>query len=436
MSQNNDNQLGQRFLKEALPLISTYFSGESVELAGASASIGQEADEESIDFGQHIRFRHAIACCAELFPIVQRIESGLSSVTHTARTETRGVIRGRLDIPRYVARRSASFSWPKSYPILVTTENASTPENELVVRVFRVLLQRLPISQFPPNSAETILGRRYKSWILGRMKRDPWSVISCTSSLPRLYMEACRRIARRQTGNEQAYAALVALVRDWHLIGEEFSGSPSSEKFVNSLLSFPADQSFLDRIYEIWCIRSVAQAFIKLGGKLIDGPCKMTDSRRKPIYTFDFSSTRIEIWFQCSLPSDDANWFYESTGSSLRGIPDITVVADGTHRIIIDAKNRMVFGATRSEETYKMLGYFENFRKTLVGETNWGVLAFVSQNGFSRTIKSPDGRLLELISAHPTAFAECNFHEDILKIVGAWMGRIDGKLLGPSNSQN
>jgi len=83
-----------------------------------------------------------------------------------------------------------------------------------------------------------------------------------------------------------------------------------------------------------------------------------------------------------------------------------------------------------------MLGYFENFRKTLVGETNWGVLAFVSQNGFARTIKSPDGRLLELISAHPTAFAECNFHEDILKIVGAWMGRIDGKLLGSSNSQN
>lgn len=90
MSQNNDNQLGKRFLKEALPLISTYFSGESVGLAGASASIGQEADEESIEFGQHIRFRHAIACCAELFPIVQRIESGLSSVTDTTRTETRG----------------------------------------------------------------------------------------------------------------------------------------------------------------------------------------------------------------------------------------------------------------------------------------------------------------------------------------------------------
>lgn len=424
MFQKNDDQLGRRFLKEALPLISTYFSGEGVELAGVSTAIGQDSDAESLEFGHHIRFRHAIACCAELFPIVQRIEGGLSSITDTTRTETKGVIRGRLDIPRYVARRSSSFSWPKSYPILVTTENASTPENQLVVRVFRTLLQRLPIAQFPANSAEGILGRRYKSWILGRMKREPWASISCTSSLPRLYMEACRRVARRQTGNEKAYLSLVNLIRDWRLVGEEFLGAASSDKFVDSLLSFPSDQSFLDRIYEIWCIRAVADSFIQLGGSLLDGPCKMTESRRKPIYTIDLASARIEIWFQSSLPSEEAEWFYDSTGKALRGIPDITVVANGSHRIIIDAKNRMVTGTTRSEETYKMLGYFENFRGALGGETNWGVLAFVSLNGFSRSIKSKNGRLLELISAHPVTLTDCSFMSDIKPILQMWIERI------------
>ncbi|HBO3624173.1 hypothetical protein ACEPUM_29380 [Pseudomonas aeruginosa] len=424
MFQKSDDQLGRRFLKEALPLISTYFSGESVELAGVATSLGQDSDSESQDFGNHIRFRHAIACCTVLFPIVQRIEGGLSSITDANRTETKGVIRGRLDIPRYVARKSSSLSWPKTYPILVTTESPVTPENELVVRVFRTLLQRLPVAQFPANSAEVALGRRYKSWILGRMRRAPWAAIPCRSSLPRLYMEACRRIARRQTGNELAYSSLVDFIRDWRLVDEELAGAASSESFIDSFLSFPADQSFLDRVYEIWCLRAVANSFIQLGGQLIDGPCKMTESRRKPVYLIELASSRIEIWFQSSLPSEGAVWLYDSTGSALRGIPDITVVANGKHRIIIDAKNRIVKGATRSEETYKMLGYFENFREALKAETNWGVLAFVSLNGFSRTLSSSNGRLLELISAHPANSAGCTFMNNIKPILKSWIDRV------------
>lgn len=425
MSQSHDNQFGRRFFEEALPLVSTYFSGESVELTGRPTSIGMGSDTECVNFSQYIRFRHAIACCTELFPIIQKIESSLSNVTVIARSETKGVIRGRLDIPRYVARKSWAFSWPRSYPILTTIENSSTPENELVIRVFRTLLQRLPLSQFPASSAEMTLGHRYKNWILSRMKRAPWSSISSSSSLTRLYKEACRRISRKQTGNERAYSALVEFIRDWRLLGDEFSGSASSEKFIDSFLSFPAEQFFLDRVYEIWCIHSVADAFMKIGGEILHGPSKMFESRRKPIYIFDLESIHIEVWFQRSLPSENTEWFYDSTGSGLRGIPDITIIANSKHRLIIDAKNRIVTGTTRSEETYKMLGYFENFRATLGGETNWGVLAFVSPNGFSRSIKSSNGRCLELISANPTTLSDCNFSEDIIKILKAWINDID-----------
>ncbi|WP_163020331.1 hypothetical protein [Pseudomonas viridiflava] len=424
MFQRNDERQGRRFLKEALPLISSYFSGETVELAGVSTPLGQDSDPESSAFVDLIRFRHAIACCEELFPIVQKIEGGLSSVTDTTRAETRGVMRGRLDIPRYVARKSSYSSWPKTYPILVTRENASTPENELVVRIFRTLLSRLPVARFPKNSAEVALARRYKSWMRGRLKRDPWVTISCNSSLPRLYMEASRRIARRQTGNEQAYLSLVNLIRDWQLVGDELAGGVSSEKFVDSLLSFPSDQYFLDRIYEVWCIRAVADALIQLGGELIDSPCKMTESKRRPIYVIEFASTRIEIWFQSALRSEGGGWFYESTGRALRGIPDITIVANGSHRIIIDAKNKMVTGTTRSEETYKMLGYFENFSEDLGRRENWGVLAFVSINGFSRSLKSTNGRFLELISAHPSVLEECTFARDIKSILKRWIDTI------------
>jgi len=202
------------------------------------------------------------------------------------------------------------------------------------------------------------------------------------------------------------------------------AGSTSSDRFAESLLSFPADEAFLDRVYEIWCIRSIADALMQIGAELISGPAPMTESRKQAIYTLKLEGNKIEVWFQKSLPSENAEWHYESTGASLRGIPDICVVANDSHRILIDAKNRLVTGATRSEETYKMLGYFENFRSVLGGATNWGALAFVSTNGFSRSLKSGNGRRLELISAHPIRSEECRFSEDVRPIIESWIASI------------
>ena len=372
---------GRRFLKEALPLVSSYFSGEGVELSDVSTPVGESMDNESVEFANHIRFRHAIACCTEFLPIVQKIEGRLSNFSKTVRTETKGTIRGRLDIPRYVSRRSTALSWPKSYPILTTTTTPQTPENFLITRVFRTLLSRLSASQSPLKSAESTLARRYRNWILGRMKREPWVEITGTSSLPRLYLEATHRVARRQTGNEYAYSALVQFLLDWRFVGSDLEGGVSSEKFVDALLSFPANDAFLDRIYEIWCIREIAQAILGIGGRLISGPVPMTENRRQPIYTFLLDSDSIEIWFQHSIHPERAEWFYESTNSSLRGIPDISLIANGSHHLLVDAKNRLVTGNTRSEETYKMLGYFENFRSLLNTNSSWGVLAACRRKG-------------------------------------------------------
>lgn len=424
MFQKSNEQLGLRFLKEALPLISTYFSGESVELAAAEVLVGESSDDESNFFAENIRLRHALACCAELFPIVQRIEGGFSTITTTVRTDTSGVIRGKLDMPRYVSRRSSSLSWPKTYPILVTSETPSTPENALVVRILRTLLQRLSTSNVPATSAESVLIRRYKNWIIGRIRRNPWSDVVTASSLARLYLEAARRVSRRQTGNHRAYSELVQFTKDWRLVGEELTGSTVSQRFAESLLSFPADEAFLDRIYEIWCVQSIATALMQIGANLISGPVSMTESRRQPIYSLQLDGNKFEIWFQRSLPSDTAEWHYDSTGASLRGIPDICVIANDTHRILIDAKNRLVTGATRPEETYKMLGYFENFQSLLGGETSWGVLAFVSISGFSRTLISSNGRRLELISAHLTRQEKCTFIDELKPIIKAWIGTI------------
>jgi hypothetical protein len=421
LSQNLDVEFGKRFLVEALPLVASYLSGENVKLTTSDVTLGEESDAESQLFANQIRLRHAIACCTELILIVHQIEEKISSVSRMIRTETRGVIRGRLDIPKYVARRSSSLSWPKSYPILVSEDSPSTPENLLMARVFRHMLYRLATTNLPPRTAEVLSARWFRNWISSRLKREPWVNINANASLQRLHLETSRRISRRQTGNDRAYSNLLNLIEDWQLLSLEHRGATSSDKYVDALLSFPADEAFLNRIYEIWCIREIAAILSGNGAMLVEGPAPMTESRQRPIYVFQIEQDRIEIWFQRALIPESATWSYESTGKNLRGIPDITIIANGTYFLLIDAKNRLVTGNTRSEETYKMLGYFENFRPLFSNTGNWGVLAFVSYNGFFQSLaSSPPGRKIVMLSADPKSALQCNFKAQFSKILHDW----------------
>ena len=420
MSPKREIEFGGRFLAEALPLVASYFSGEQVVLTGAEVALGEDIDDESILFGSQIRLRHALTCCTELIPLIHRIEERVSSVNSTVRTETKGIIRGRLDIPRYVARRSAALSWPKSYPVLVSEESPSTAENLLTARVLRHLLTLLSSARAPAKTAEAVSAHWYRQWINNRLRRTPWCDVAGGSSMPRLQMETSRRISRRQTGNERAYSGILKLVDDWQLAGPRSGGATGSERFVQALLSFPADDSFMDRIYEIWCIHEIASCLTNLGATRLEGPLHLTKNRHRPIYTFRIGNDCIEIWFQHSLDSDSAVWNYEATGRYLRGIPDITIVANDRHFLLVDAKNRLVSGNTRSEETYKMLGYFENFRPILSGSSSWGMLAFVSFNRFFQSLQSPPGRRLVMISADPHSRSDCAFNAQFTKLFQEW----------------
>lgn len=424
MSQKPEVEFGGRFLAEALPLVASYFSGEQVALAGSAVDLGEDTDAESQLFASQIRLRHALTCCAELIPLVHRIEERASSVSRTVRTETKGVIRGRLDIPRYVARRSVALSWPKSYPVLVSEESPATPENSLTARVLRHLLTRLNGTIPPTKTAEAVATHRYRHWISNRLRRTPWCAVPATSSMLRLQMETGRRIARRQTGNERAYSDLLLLIDDWRLTGADVGGATGSDRFVRALLSFPADDSFLDRIYEIWCIREIALCLSNLGANLLEGPLPLTENRLRPIYTFQLGNNHIEIWFQRSLDSGSAVWSYEITGKTLRGIPDITVIANGYHCLLVDAKHRLVTGNTRSEETYKMLGYFENFSPILRESSMWGVLVFVSFNGFFQSLQSLPGRRLVMLSADPKSHVDCRFQLHFTNLLRGWLNAL------------
>jgi hypothetical protein len=425
-SENEQNERNKRFLSEALPLVATYFSGSQVELSSGTVEIGTEFDEESNRFIQEIRLRHALSCCAELVRIVELIETRVSSVNEIVRTETKGLIKGRLDIPRYVVNHIRELSWPKRYPILVSESTPNTPENAFALRIMENILSRLNTSKLPQRTAEIQLARWYRRWISNKLHQDPWCNVGVSGSLKRLKQETSRRLARRQTGNEYGYSKLLSLSEEWGL--QEYGSAINSTKIIEALFAFPSDTAYNDRIFEIWCLRELARAFENLGAERAAGPLPLHNNQPRiayPIYIYELHGIRFEIWFQKALDASYARWTYTTTKKAFQGKPDITVVADNKYYFLLDAKNRFVTNNTRPEETYKILGYFENYRDLL--NIGWAVLCFVSNDSLTQQLKSTDGGLILLSSAHPSDPALCNFSRQLESFLSEWIKSIKSK---------
>lgn len=420
MFRTNNEYRGVRFFSEALPLIASYFSGEDVFISPISTDFDRSSSDEYSRFAGELRLRHGLACSAELLPIIQQIESSTSSARELVRTESKGEILGALDISKHIARRSANLSWPKSYPIIISEETPNTPENALARRLMMDVLKRLTSNMGPSSSAESRLAVRHSKWLLSRLRREPWREVRLSGSIQRFALETRRRLQKRQTGHDLNYRRLIECFERW-TIDPANMGRAAQNELAQALLTFPTDESFLDRIFEIWSLREVANSLIRLGAILVEGPQSLFNSRRFPIYVYELRGHRIEIWFQRALDPMKARWSYTATAQPFRGIPDITLMVDSKYAFIVDAKNRLVSGNTRSEETYKMFGYFENYRNLFDPVGCWGLLGFVTSSTFVQHLSSENGGQLFLIGAHVTDERLCEFSGCLDRALSDWL---------------
>jgi hypothetical protein len=270
----------------------------------------------------------------------------------------------------------------------------------------------------PEESAEKRLAAEYSRVISKRLKQYPWDEIEASAGgLHRTALEANHRVAKRQTGNEPAYRSLIELIDRWLLDFDKTGPINNSDGIVRALLAFPSNPAFDDRIFEIWCLKELARAFHRCGAVLMDGPNVLAMNLVRPIYIFRAGTRLVKIWFQKAFDSAFAEWLYEAN-KPLRGIPDITVETDD-RLLLVDSKNRLAEKGVRPEETYKMLGYFENFRRLLPVPN--GVVCFTSLDDFHRTLTTKTGGTLNLISAHPIDGQHCKFADQLANSVREWL---------------
>jgi len=404
-----------------MPLIASYLHSPSVELQETATGYRANDTDELGEFLHHVRLRHAISCTKVMAAPLAAVERRVSTSSALIRDESRGSIRGRLDIPHYLSRRVRNHSWPRKYPILVNVNVMDTPENMLIRASLGELKRVLASARGLALTAERISARHGYRWVHQRESAVPWRDIKIDANVARLRVDTENRVLRRQTGNDAGYSVFLEWLDEW-------LGTPQTpvarchERLATGLLAFPVEKFFWDRVFEIWCLTQVAVAIQRAGAIWTRGPCSLSERKNQAIYEFDHQGARIEVWFQRSLPPTEASWRYRHSERPLRGIPDIVITRDGKGSFIIDAKNRIATTATRSEESYKMLGYLENFRRHFEVGSFFGALIFISDQPMETVLSRADWRAsLSLYAAHPRDAASCTLVNRLSDVIGRWL---------------
>jgi len=416
----NNGVATRRFIREALPLLSSYLYSEQVELEPTDLEVGEGMHDEYDAFASLLRMRHAVACGLRLKPILEYVERGVSHASEMVRSESKGQIFGRLDIQLYLNRRSTNRSWPRNFPVLIAEDTPNTPENQLIAESLRQFVRRLNESQVVELSAERAYCLNLLRWTREQLHSEPWSRVIPARGTERLRRETEHRLRKRQTGNEPAYSQFLNWHNQW-VFDVTQSDPDQTEDFVNLLLAFPPGDFFEDRVFEIWCLYKVIESFRRAGAVVLDGPRPLSERSGRSICEMRYGNYRFEIWFQKSLPSSAAKWQYLNSRKPLAGIPDITVIGTDGRRLLIDAKRREVLTQTRPEETYKMLGYLENFRNLFQPTPFWGVLCFLSANDLYTEIVTEAGHKLFLVGAHNENPTICAFGGRLDTAISEWL---------------
>ncbi len=418
----NEGDSIRRFVREALPLLSSYFYPEQVLLEPTYIEMGDDNGDEYQAFANLIRMRHALACGLKLKPILEAIKRGYSQSSEIVRSESKGAIFGRLDIPLYLNRRGTNLSWPRTFPVLVAQATSSTPENQLVVDTLRQMVRRLNAAGNFEASAERTYCLNLLRWGREQLHSEPWDSVVPARTAARLRREAEHRLRKRQTGNEPAYGLFLEWYRQWSF-DAALSSPDESEQLVDLLLAFPPGDFFADRVFEIWCLHQVIDSFRRCGALIMDGPRLLAERADHSICTMTYEGYQFEIWFQKALSPTAAKWKYIHSQRALGGIPDITVLGNDGRRLLIDAKRREVRTQTRSEETYKMLGYLENFRSLFETAPFWGALCFLSNWGLFTEVAAEGNHRIVLVGAHTDDPRICAFGGRMDTLVSEWLSQ-------------
>lgn len=396
---------------ESLPLLSSWANHIDVNLE--SLTVNSQVDVTHENFHEYFLFRQLLASLPSFYLGVYEVSLNPSRRLVLSREDSDSGITGRLDVNRYVQQRSQRRvrGSRRNLPVVRGNHSNDTPENQLILAILLRLRKTLALNPFPIRSSEHLSARHHRSRLF-KLSQSEFLNGVCAGSLSRLIPESSARVTRRRTGNESSYGKLIEWVKIWTMVL-----GPSTDEFdATTQLSFPSGESFWNRVFEVWCLRQCIDSLVRLGFKQIAVNPLHTTSREIAVLKRD--ATRVDVRFQKSASSESGTWSYENA-SSLRGIPDISLVSPGKPSLYVDAKFRESSpNKRRSEEVYKMLGYAENFNRGIPNYPFHGLLIFPTRSPHRYRLSRGNTGFIDVLS---TTTARNNLNPMIDFAIKDWL---------------
>lgn len=362
-----------------LSFVNKYFSSFSTCLQDIDYSL-RDGDENDIDIEIYLRI--VLANIETLHGLISDLENCLSMSHVDKEVIYSGEIQGRLNISKY-SKSVAQSRFPKEYPCVVKAKTYVTPENVYAIFIIKNVLKMLDgfkmfLTKKGNSTIYTELGLIENHSKAFRMFTTKAYFRECQSLADQIikshgenYPEELRnlifnRIHKGKIRNSQIYRK----VFEWYNIYRQ--GSVLAENTQKlSVLRYSDD--FANRLFELWCLYSIKETFISsFDAVLIEEKDIMEVGDGYVFKLMVPTGGTLEIYYQKGADlywksETDLIWKYKKDDKArgLRGIPDISIRYSSKEDalVMIDIKNRVRSAGSNSEEIYKMIGYFGNFKK-------------------------------------------------------------------------
>ncbi len=412
--------------------VNDYFSSFSIQ--NQNFTMGLKKNDEMSDTDMHIYIRIILANLGDLRQMISEIEKSLSYAYKDSIQTFDGEIHGHLQVQRYLQLKT-QIRYPKEYPCQIKMRTSVTPENIFLIYIVDYVIRLLDyfskvLQNYIGNSysTEKALIDEYKRAFRTFARKNYFR--ECAVSLETIRKQYGNefpdsllnlikvRAAKGKIRNYQAYEKIF----NWYW---KYKQGTIDFDLLRTLRILRYSDDFCNRLFELWCLYSIKETFIKEFGMTLISERNIMNIDNQSVFTLKAANDGIvEIYYQkgAKLYWDEETepvWKYidpEGKKKRLVGIPDISVKYSATTNslVMIDLKNRVRTAGNNSEEIYKMIGYFTNFDnmfKRMNSEHIKKQAILIYRNDYEAFVEqlvSDNNNLLNTYSVSPTAKEKLN----------------------------
>lgn len=399
--------------------LNDYFSSYTTCIQNINYSIS-----ESEYSNWKIYIRIILANINELIEAINYFERHSSFSYKSVDKVYNGEIHGNLNINKYI-KSKAKRMMPREYPCVIKTKSSLTPENILVIYIINKTNTTL-------NALLDFMKKNNNYSFSSEFEQLNSNIKALYSFTKKSYFSECTRASKslyQQYGEElikQLSSDILSRAKKGKIIKYEnykriFNWYKTYQ--CNNLVKI-TDQNlkilryngdFSNKCFELWCLYKIKQTFIESFNAKLSVQNNVMNSSNSYIFKLDLvTGGNLEIYYQKGAGlywTDQCNpsWKYTDNNQMLRGIPDITIQYKSVENslIMIDIKNKIRFNRTNSEEIYKMIGYFDNFKKTFKQyNTDFIKDSFLifrnDTSPFIENLENDEGKNIHILSVSPS----------------------------------